>query len=86
MKNSVRIFSFLSLIFVLSLAISAQIPTPSPTATPRVKPDDEIATKTVEVRLPVRVNQKGGKKDIVKGLSKGDFIISIMQSVIYFVG
>ncbi len=87
MKNSVRIFSFLSLIFVLSLAISAQIPTPSPTATPRVKPDDEIATKTVEVRLPVRVNQKGGKKDIVKGLSKGDFVIledGIQQEVTFF--
>ncbi len=82
MKNSVRIFSFLSLIFALSVGVFAQTPTPTP---PKI--NEDIQTKTVEVRLPVTVNEKGGKKKLVKGLTRGDFTVledGISQELTFF--
>ncbi|MBX7173499.1 MAG: VWA domain-containing protein [Pyrinomonadaceae bacterium] len=84
MKNSVRIFTFFSLIFALGLTISAQTPTP----TPKVSDDD--TTKTVEVHLPVTVFEKKevkGKTQFVKGLTRGDFVVledGVPQEVTFF--
>lgn len=87
MKNFVRIFSFLGLIFALSQIGLAQTPTPTPTP-PKVSDDDP--TKTVEVRLPVTVNEKKKTKDknlFVKGLTRGDFVVledGVPQEVTFF--
>jgi hypothetical protein len=53
---------------VLAFAVSFYAQKPAPTATP----PDEGPTKVFEVRLPVTVTE-GKKKDLVKGLAKGDF-------------
>ena len=83
MKNSVRFFSFLGLIFALSLNVLSQTPSPTP---PRIS--DDTATKTVEVRLPVTVYKgKNEKKTFLTGLAKGDFIIledGVQQEVTFF--
>ena len=86
MKNSVRFLSFQLVLIVLflgcSLSVSAQTPTPKPTATP---PDTVDTSKTVEVRLPVRVRDK--KKSLVKGMTRGDFVVledGIQQEVTFF--
>ncbi len=81
MKNSARFFGFLTLIFAFSLAAIAQTPTP----TQRPKIDDDGATKTVEVRLPVKVTDK--KKNLITGLTRGDFLIledGVQQEVTFF--
>ena len=86
MKNSVRFFSLQLVLIVLflgfSLPVLAQTPTPKPTATP---PDTVDTSKTVEVRLPVRVQDK--KKNLVKGMAKGDFVVledGVQQEVTFF--
>ncbi len=82
MKNFVRLFSLLSLICVFCLVGLAQTPTPTP-----AKTENEGATKTFEVRLPVRVLEKGGKKALVKGLTRADFVVledSVQQEVTFF--
>src|SRR4051812_37306731 len=83
MKNSVRFFSFQIALVVLFLGftLSASAQNPTPTATP----DPIDTSKTVEVRLPVRVRDK--KKNLVKGLTKGDFIVledGVEQEVTFF--
>jgi VWFA-related protein len=84
MKNFVRIFTFSSLIYVLSLVGFAQTPTPTPTP----KTDDDGATKTVEVRLPVTVyTGKNEKKNFITGLTRGDFTVfedGVPQEVTFF--
>ena len=82
MKFSVRLFCFLSLFFAFAAAASAQ--TPSPTPTPKVT-GDSGQIKTVEVRLPVTVQDK--KKNLVPGLSRGDFVVledGVPQEVTFF--
>jgi Ca-activated chloride channel family protein len=82
MKNSVRLFYFFGLLFVSGLTALAQTPSPSPT--PRVT-GDSGAIKTVEVRLPVRVQDK--KKNLVTGLKRGDFTIledGVPQEITFF--
>lgn len=64
----------------------AQKPTPSPTP---VKPrqDDDTTSRTVEVRLPVTVTEKGGKKPLVTGLKRSDFVVfedGVQQEVTFF--
>lgn len=82
MKNLVRFFSFLGLISVLSLSAFSQTPTPTP------RTNDDSATKTVEVRLPVTVYKgKNEKRTFLTGLSKGDFIVledGVQQEVTFF--
>jgi len=88
MKKSVYVSSLqaalIALFLGLTFSVSAQTPRPSPT--PRVqKPDDDGAVKIVEVRLPVSVKDK--KKNLVLGLSRGDFVIledGVPQEVTFF--
>lgn len=86
MKNSVRFFS-LQLAFIalfLGFTLSATAQTPKPTPTP---PDTVDTSKTVEVRLPVTVKEKGGKKDLIKGMNQGDFVVledGVQQEVTFF--
>lgn len=84
MKNLVRLFSFLGLIFALNLIAFAQTPQTSPTPP---KTDDDTS-KTFEVRLPVTVSKgKGEKKNFITGLTRGDFIIledGVPQEVTFF--
>lgn len=74
MKNLVRVFSFLGLIFVFSLTAFSQVP--------------KIDDRTFEVRLPVSVYKgKGEKKTFLKGLAKGDFVVledGVQQEVTFF--
>src|SRR5438445_12497106 len=79
MKRSLRFYIFPLLIVSLALAaaVSAQKPTPTPDET----------TKVFEVRLPVTVTTDNKKKDLVPGLTKGDFIVledGIPQDVTFF--
>jgi Ca-activated chloride channel homolog len=82
MKNLVRFLSLLGLISVLSLSAFSQTPTPTP------KVNDDSATKTVEVRLPVTVYKgKNEKRTFLTGLNKSDFIVledGIQQEVTFF--
>jgi Ca-activated chloride channel homolog len=76
MKNSARLFYIFSLFIVSGLVVSAQTPQPTP---------DGGAVKTVEVRLPVTVKDK--KKNLVKGLTRGDFTVledGVPQEVTFF--
>jgi VWFA-related protein len=82
MKNTARLFYFFILLAFSSLAATAQTPSPSPT--PKVS-GDSGAIKTVEVRLPVTVKDK--KKNLVKGLSRNDFIVledGVQQELTFF--
>lgn len=84
MKNTAKLFYFFILLVFSAIAVAAQKPTPSPTPTPRVTGDDE-AIKTVEVRLPVTVKDK--KKNLITGLSRGDFVViedGVQQEVTFF--
>ncbi|HXH70542.1 MAG TPA: VWA domain-containing protein [Pyrinomonadaceae bacterium] len=84
MKNLVRLFYFVGFIFTLNLAITAQTPRTSPTP-PIV--DDTGAVKTFEVRLPVTVNDRKKKKDLIKGFTRGDFSVfedGAQQEVTFF--
>jgi Ca-activated chloride channel homolog len=77
MKQTIRFFSFLGLIFALSLTLLAQTP-----------PTGDDTSKTFEVRLPVTVYKgKNEKKNFVTGLTRGDFVIledGVPQEVTFF--
>ena len=83
MKNTFR-FVYLIVLFSVCVGIaSAQTarPTPPPAAT------DDGAVKTFEVRLPVTVNDKKKKKNLVTGLTRGDFAVfedGVQQEVTFF--
>ncbi len=72
MRNIFRLFYITAFIFVSSFAISAQTPRPSTTPPPS---DDTGAVKTFEVRLPVTVTDKKKKKNLIAGLTRGDFTV-----------
>ncbi len=83
MKNLFRFIYLTAIISVFSLAIAAQ--TPRATPTPTV--EDTGAVKTVEVRLPVSVNDRKKKKDLITGLMRGDFAVfedGVQQEVTFF--
>jgi len=82
MKNLFRFVYFTFLFSVFSLAVAAQTARPTPPVT-----DDGGAIKTVEVRLPVTVNDKKKKKDLITGLARGDFAVfedGVQQEVTFF--
>ncbi len=84
MKSLVRLFYFAGLIFASGLMVSAQTPRTSPTP-PIV--EDTGAVKTFEVRLPVSVNDRKKKKDLITGLTRGDFLVfedGVQQEVTFF--
>ena len=84
MKNIFRLFYFTGFIFVCSVAVSAQ--TPRPSATPPIN-DETGAVKTFEVRLPVTVTDKKKKKNLIAGLTRGDFSVfedGVPQEVTFF--
>ncbi len=84
MKNLFRPFYFIFLFSAFSLAITAQTPQPSPTP-PTV--NDTGAVQTFEVRLPVTVVEKKKKKNLVTGLTRGDFSVfedGVQQEVTFF--
>ena len=63
--------------------VSKPVVTPKPTPTPVDEGTGQI--KTFEVRLPVTVTQ--GKKELVAGLGRGDFIVledGVPQEVTFF--
>ncbi len=67
MKNLFK-FSFVSIILLCgSVSIFGQTPAPTP-------PDDDPVS-VFEVRLPVTVNDKKKKKELVTGLKRSDFIV-----------
>ena len=72
MRNIFRLFYLTSFIFVSSFAVSAQTVRPSATPPPN---DDTGAVKTFEVRLPVTVTDKKKKKNLIAGLTRGDFTV-----------
>ncbi len=75
---------FAILLFTFSSAVSAQTPRTSPT--PPVV-EDQGPIKIFEVRLPVTVSDKKKKKDLVSGLSRGDFSVfedGVPQEVTFF--
>ncbi len=83
MKNLFRLFYF-TVLFSAFASAAAQTPRPSPT--PPVN-DDTGAVKTFEVRLPVTVNDKKKKKNLVAGLTRGDFSVfedGVSQEVTFF--
>jgi VWFA-related protein len=85
MKQIFRLFYFIGFIFALNLAVSAQTPRTSPTPPPAV--EDAGATKTFEVRLPVTVSDRKKKKDLIAGLTRGDFSVfedGVQQEVTFF--
>ncbi len=84
MKNLFYFSFFTILLFTFNSAISAQTPRPSPTP-PMVEDSGQV--KTFEVRLPVTVSDKKKKKDLVSGLSRGDFSVfedGVQQEVTFF--
>ena len=84
MKNLVRLIYWSGFVCACSLAIAAQTPRTSPTPPPN---EDTGAVKTFEVRLPVTVSDKKGKKDLVTGFSRGDFSVfedGVQQEVTFF--
>ncbi len=83
MKNLFRFAYFTILFSAFGLSIAAQ--TPKPTPPPVI--DDGGAVKTFEVRLPVTVNDKKKKKELVAGLQRGDFAVfedGVQQEVTFF--
>jgi hypothetical protein len=71
LKNTFRLVYLVVLFSVCAVIASAQTarPTPPPAAT-----DDGGRGETFEVRLPVTVNDKKKKKNLVAGLTRGDFV------------
>jgi Ca-activated chloride channel family protein len=83
MKNRFRLVYFTILFSAFGLTVAAQTPQPSPP----VIVQDSGAVKTFEVRLPVTVNDKKKKKDLVSGLQRGDFAVfedGVQQEVTFF--
>jgi len=83
MKNLFRFVNFTLLFSAFSLAIGAQTPRP----TPPIIVEDNGAVKTFEVRLPVTVNDKKKKKNLIAGLTRGDFSVfedGVQQEVTFF--
>ncbi|MCA1624977.1 MAG: VWA domain-containing protein [Acidobacteria bacterium] len=83
MKNLFRLFYFTAIVFAFALAASAQTPKTSPT--PPVSNTD--TSKTFEVRLPVTVTDKKKKKELISGLTRGDFTVfedGVKQEVTFF--
>ena len=81
MKISPKFVSFQLFLFsvVFTAAVSAQKPTPTP--------DETGPTKVFEVRLPVTVTTDNKKKDLISGLTRGDFVIfedGVQQDVTFF--
>lgn len=84
MKNLFRLFYFIGSFSIFGLAITAQTPQPTPTP-PTV--NDTGAVQTFEVRLPVTVVEKKRKKNLVTGLTRGDFSVfedGVQQEVTFF--
>ena len=82
MKNTFRLFYFTALFSFFALTAMAQNPKPTP---PTV--NDDGAVKTFEVKLPVTVNDKKKKKDLIAGLKRGDFAVfedGVQQEVTFF--
>ncbi len=83
MKNLFRLFYLPLLFSVFNTGAAAQTVSP----TPPVVSDDSGAVKTFEVRLPVTVNEKNKKKNLVAGLTRGDFAVfedGVQQEVTFF--
>jgi VWFA-related protein len=72
MKNILRLFYLTGFFLILGLAVSAQTARPTQTPPPS---DDTGAVKTFEVRLPVTVTDKKKKKNLIAGLTRGDFTV-----------
>lgn len=86
MKILFRFVYFAILFSAFGLATVAQTPKSSPTP-PIVVTDDTGTVKTFEVRLPVTVNDKKKKKDLISGLKRGDFAVfedGVQQEVTFF--
>lgn len=84
MKTLVRLFYFSVIIFAFGSAATAQTPRTSPT--PPIG-EDTGAVKTFEVRLPVTVSDRKKKKDLIAGLTRGDFSVfedGVRQELTYF--
>ena len=84
MKSLFRLFYFSLIIFASGFAVTAQTPRTSPTP-PII--EDTGAVKTVEVRLPVTVNDRKKKKNLITGLTRGDFLVfedGVQQEVTFF--
>jgi Ca-activated chloride channel family protein len=84
MKSLFSLFFLTAIVFASGLAVAAQTPRASPTP-PTV--DDTGAVKTFEVRLPVSVNDRKKKKDLITGLTRGDFAVfedGVQQEVTFF--
>ena len=84
MKNLLRFTCLTILFFAFGLSIAAQTPKPKPTPPPG---DDNGSVKTFEVRLPVTVNDKKKKKELIAGLQRGDFAVfedGVQQEVTFF--
>lgn len=83
MKTLFRFVYFTVLFSAFALSVAAQTAQPTP---PPVS-DDTGAVKTFEVRLPVTVNEKKKKKNLVTGLTRGDFAVfedGVQQEVTFF--
>ena len=79
MKNLFRFTNFLVIFAIFTLAAAAQTPRPTP------PPQNDDVVKTIEVRLPVTIKDK--KKNLVKGMTKNDFIVledGVPQEVTFF--
>ena len=84
MKNLFRLFCFTGIVLALALTGFAQTPTPRPT--PPVT-DDTGPIKTFEVRLPVTITEKKNKKELVKGMTRNNFLVyedGVLQEVTFF--
>jgi Ca-activated chloride channel family protein len=84
MKNLFLLFCFSAIILASGVSISAQ--TPRPSATPPATRGDE-ASKIFEVRLPVTVTDKKKKKELISGLTRGDFEVfedGVKQDITFF--
>jgi len=81
MKNLFRLFCVAICVFACGIIASAQTPTPTPTVQSDV---GDGTVKVFEVRLPVTVLQK---KNLITGLTKGDFLVfedGVQQEVTFF--
>lgn len=83
MKSLFGFIYLTAIVFASGSAIAAQTPRTSPTPTV----EDTGAVKTFEVRLPVSVNDRKKKKDLITGLTRGDFAVfedGVQQEVTFF--